>query len=223
VKLLIFPGGGNPSHQKYKGAYDLLKGSAPQYGYDEVDISVRWPGHHKKDERPIESLTFGGAVNVATAYLEQHEQQEEYFDVLARSFGTLVATKCVIDNQPTKLRKIILWGVPPYWLSWKVWKQDLDENKRRALSKGLHIEDSFFSTLIPFEAMLPQLSYPTIIAGGRKDKRSPPSFLKYLKSLVSEHQDVSFPPVVDGASHVVDNDSPSGVKEEYMETLLLDT
>jgi hypothetical protein len=218
MKLLIFPGGGNPSHREYKDAYDLLAENAPRYGYDEVDISLRWPGQFTENERADDALTFDGAVDAASSYLSQHEQEKERFDIVSRSFGTLVAARSAIGDQPAKLRKLIFWGVPPYWLFWRRWKRDLEANRKMGLRKGIRIEESFFSSLVPFEETIPELPYPAVVATGTNDEVAQPAFLKYLASLVSEEQDIDFR-VVDDAPHVVDSDSPADVRKGYLEAL----
>ncbi|MFB6198400.1 MAG: alpha/beta fold hydrolase, partial [Halobacteriaceae archaeon] len=212
MKLLVFPGGGNPSHQKYQSAYRLFKNEAPRYGYDEIDVSLRWPGHFTADVNHGEELTFDAGVSTALDYLREHEQQDERFDIVARSFGTLVSAQCAVDIRFEKLRKLILWGAPPFWLFWEMWVRDLDRSRKEGLAKGIQIGESFFSTLVPFEELIQELSYPVLVAGGSEDDFSPPAFRKYLKSLVSEKQNVVFDNV-DGASHVVDGDSRPSVKE----------
>lgn len=218
MKLLIFSGGGNPSHREYKDAYDLLIENAPRYGYDEVDVSLRWPGQFSEDERAEDALTFDGAVDAASNYLSKHEQEEESYDIVSRSFGTLVAARSASDNQPAKLRKLIFWGVPPYWLFWRRWKRDLEANRELGFKKGIRIEESFFSSLVPFEEMVTELSYPAVFATGTNDEVAQPAFLRYLESLVSKEQDVDFR-VVDDAPHVVDSDSTADVRKSYLEAL----
>ena len=181
MKLLIFPGGGNPAHESQAKVYDLLSERAKDFGYSSVDTSVRWPGHFCPTSPAGSDLTFQGAVNMAIAKLAEIEQQDEAYDILARSFGTYVALKAVTKINVQKLRRVVLWGPPPFWLFWELFVRDLPTSKADSESKGFLIDESPFPSLEPFESLLLQETQnKVIVATGTEDIYSKPAFLAYL-------------------------------------------
>jgi len=218
MDLVILPGGGNPSHPSYQGVYELLRSKAALHGYDSVDITARWRGHFKEGQSYETGVTLDGAVEAASEFLDEHEQVSGDYAVLGRSFGTLVAAQCALSMRLESLQRLIFWGPPPYWILWRMWKRDLDESQKEGHKKGVHFDESFFPSLVPFETMLPQLNKPAVVATGGDDDISSPTFLEYLESTVPEQSNVVFR-VVEGVPHAVDAERPESAKRRYAEAL----
>lgn len=220
MKLIIFPGGGSPGNPKYGSVYRLLELEAKNYGYTSTDISLRWPGHEKNGV-----LTLEGAQQLAEAKLDELEAGSEKYDILARSFGCYVALKIALDKKPKGLRKIILWGPPPYWLMWEMWCKQLETWMPKAAEKGLSVDEKLFPSVVPIECMLPQISYETVVATGTQDPYVSHNYLRYLESLVQERksdkfcQSIKIKEAVPGAVHEVTEDSPKPVIAAYMKAL----
>lgn len=220
MKLVIFPGGGSPGNPKYDSVYHLIDQEAKKFGYTSTDISLRWPGHEK-----IGVLTLDGALQIAHAKLDELEVGSDKYDILARSFGCYVALKIAIDKKPKDLRKLILWGPPPYWLMWEMWCKYLETWMPKAAEKGLSVDKKLFPSVVPIEWMLPQITYETVVATGTQDPYVSHAYLRYLESLVKERksdkvcQSIKFKDAVPGAVHEVTEDSPKPVIEAYLKAL----
>lgn len=220
MKLIIFPGGGSPGNPKYASVYRLLELEAKNYGYTSTDSSLRWPGHDKNG-----FLTQDGALQVANATLVKLEARSDKYDILARSFGCHVALKIALDKKPKGLRKIILWGPPPYWLMWDMWCKDIEKHKGTAAEKGLTVDKNLFPSIVPIDWMLPQIPYETVVATGAQDPYVSHAYLRYLESLVQERksdkfcQYIKFKDAVPGAVHEVEENSPRPVIDAYVKAL----
>lgn len=220
MKLVVFPGGGSPHNPKYESVYRLIKHVARDYGYTEIDVSLLWPGHERNGV-----ITLDGAMAVARGIIDKYEAQSEQYDILARSFGCYVALKTALDRNPKGLRKIILWGPPPYWLMWEMWVSDLGTNREKAAEKGLAVDTSLFPSLVPLECLLPMMRYDTVVATGDQDPYVSPAFLRYLETLVRERkssrycQSIRFKDAVPGAVHEVTEDAPEPVRNAYIRAL----
>lgn len=220
MKLVIFPGGGSPGNPTYASAYGLLKRSAPEHGYDTVDTSLRWPGH---EEQGV--LTLEGALERARLKVAELEDDSQPYDFLARSFGCYVAIKSALETQPKGLRKVILWGPPPYWLMWEMWHKDLDANRLIATGKGLSVNEALFPSLEAIECLLPMMRHETVVATGEQDPYVSPAYLRYLESIVQERrstkysQSIRFKDAVPGAVHEVTGEAPAPVILAYLKAL----
>lgn len=220
MKILIFPGGGNPDSALYAKVYGLIVEQAGRFGYSRVDTSVRWPGHVLVPHDDSEKLTFQGALTTAAAKLAEYEQAAEPYDILSRSFGTYVALKATLG--PLKhLRRVVLWGSPPFWHVWQLFVRDLDETKLVAEAKGLLVDERFFPSLEPVESLLQHTPRKVVVATGADDKYSTPAFHSYLMQLAGGfHCDLNFRPPVKGAPHEVTGDLPPEVVEDYLNSML---
>jgi pimeloyl-ACP methyl ester carboxylesterase len=219
MKLIVLPGGGSPDNELYSKVYNLLGAEAINFGYEYVDTSLRWPGHSNKKGIMSGKLTLDGAMEIAVSTIQEYEDKGKEYDLLGRSFGTIVATKYAIAYKPKSLRKIILWGPPPYWLLWQMFFRDIDTNSKIAAGKGLYLDDTFFPSIVPIESMIPILDNHTVIATGTKDPYSKPSFISYLWNCVSHKINFSFR-IVEGAIHEVTYETSSpDVVRAYLEAL----
>lgn len=220
MKLVIFPGGGSPGNPKYASAYGLLQQAALKHGYDSVDAPLLWPGHENQGV-----LTLDGALDRAFQKVAELDKDSQQYDFLARSFGCYVAVKVALERCPTRLRKVILWGPPPYWLMWEMWHRDLDANRLIAAEKGLAVDQTLFPSLDPLECMLPLMRHETVVATGEQDPYVSPACLRYLQSVVQERrstkfsQSIKFREAVPGAVHEVTQDAPEPVIRAYLTAL----
>lgn len=209
--LLIFPGGGSPHNERYASVYRLLDRLGKSHGYTCIETLV-WPGHTSGSV-----LTLDGALSTAQSRLDEIEAAGTDYCVLARSFGCIVALAACTGRE--HLKKLILWGPPPYWLLWEMFSRDFDRNREITLSKGTYIDKSFFPSLHPVESMLKDVVCETIVATGAADPYVPQFFLDYLASLARDTSKVRFKPAVCGASHEVAEDAPPAVIAAYTQAL----
>jgi len=220
MKLVIFPGAGSPVSPLYVNAYGLLQRAALEHGYDTVDASLQWPGHENQGV-----LTLDGAMSRACQKIVELDANSQQYDFLARSFGCYVAVKTALEAQPKGLRKVILWGPPPYWLMWEMWCRDLDINCQVASKKGVTIDQELFSSLAPLECILPMMRHETVVVSGAQDPYVSPAYLRYLESVVRERrstkvsQSIMFKEAVPGAVHEVTDDAPAPVIQAYLKAL----
>lgn len=222
MKLIVFPGIGSPHNPKYASVYRLIEQSAPKYGYDSVEI-LQWRGQNDDGV-----LTLDGALAEAKTKFDSETTGFKQFSdihILARSFGCFVALKLALDCQPKNLRKMILWGPPPFWLVWEMFLKDFKINQKTAHEKGTRLDEGFYPSIVPIEYMLPLISYETTVATGENDPYVPQSFVNYLESLVKQRKNTKncqcfhFKEAVPGACHEVTEDAPAPVIEAYLKAL----
>src|SRR5579862_6945037 len=196
MRLIIFPGGGNPDSSLYAPVYGLLATRAAEFGYSNVDTSVRWPGHMREGAPNKEALTLNAALKVAQGKLLACEHDGQEYDILARSFGAYVALKSTISESLKYLRRVTLWGTPPLWKMWELFVWDLAQYKSIAYEKGLIVDQTLFPSLEPAEFLLQQTRNNIVVATGTEDKYSTPAFNQYLLDIVGIRPNVAFRPPV---------------------------
>lgn len=230
--LLIFPGGGSPNNSLYHDVYQLLYDEAKKIGYENISV-LSWPGHSNAQNEFPSALTMSGAMKVASARVREQEATARPFDILARSFGTVVAVSCVREENPVRnspqiltedfevvavtmkqkrpdgLERLILWGPPPYWVMWELFERDFCANEKKNRDKGLRVSLEFFSGLPPFEALLKDITVETTVATGREDPHCTPEFHGYLKAMYGGGNRIRFPEPVVGCKHEVTADNPN--------------
>lgn len=219
MNLIIFPGGGSPNNKLYIDVYALLSTGAKNYGYRKVDTSVIYPGHIDSTGNVSGKLTLDGAIEAAYSKVKEYDKKGLKYDFLGRSFGTIVAVKIATDKKLKHLRKIILWGPPPYWLIWQMFSRDLKENIKIAKIKGLHIDKTFFLSIEPLESMLESLEYPTVIATGTKDPYSKPAYINYLWNCIAHKTNFSFRIVEDAPHEVTKQKCSQKIVKAYLKCL----
>lgn len=216
--LIVFPSAGNPSQQLYAKVYSLIKRGALEYGYKSVDVTIRWPGHGEREFDVSASLNFRSAVGAAESHLREYESAKTPYDILGRSFGTYVALKIACSLRPEYLRRLILWGVPPFWRMWELYVRDLDSTREVGMSKGVRVGDDLFPSLEPAESLVGGVACPVIIASGTKDVYSTPADVSYLRALTHGKHVLIRPPVHD-APHEVTSEHPADLVREYSRAL----
>ncbi len=214
--LLIFPGGGSPENSLYRKVYDLLQAEAKNVGYEDISV-LSWPGHSDDKNEFSSDLSMRGAMEIALASIEEQEESSRSFDILARSFGTVVALSCARAKPPRGLGRLILWGPPPFWLMWELFGNDPHANGSKYLNKGLRVSREFFSGLSPVEFLLRNITVETTVATGELDPYCTPEFHSYLKAMHGTQERIRFPEPVVGCGHEVTADNPH--RKEYIDAL----
>lgn len=210
--LIVFPGAGSPSSTKYSEVYSLISRRASDYGFTSTQICT-WPGHLISSG---DVLSLPGAEAVAEEAIKDAERAPENYVILARSFGCMVALKTISHLSLQKLSHLVLWGPPPYWVLWQVFKKNTAKAVDEAASKGTSINENFFDSIIPFEELLCGTTVRTILATGELDPYSTPAFADYLKAISQSKNNnyIEVRPMVPGVGHEVTTDIP-----EYSNTL----
>lgn len=218
MNLIVFPGGGNPEEPNlYQKVYALITKKAPHYGYNSINI-LKYPGH-SFDDTNLDRLTLDGAIDNANLVVQEFDRNNLQYDFLGRSFGAIVASKYAIDKKPKGLRKIILWGPPPYSLIWEMFVRDITDTIKTSKTKGLLADKTFFPSVVPIESILGKLEYPTIIATGTKDPYSTYHYVNYLKSFFEHKLNFTFK-IVEYAFHeITEENCKDEVINTYFEAL----
>ncbi|HVX91035.1 MAG TPA: hypothetical protein VHC20_05430 [Candidatus Paceibacterota bacterium] len=220
MKLVIFPGSASPNNSLYRGVYGLIQRRASEFGYSEVDCSLRWPGHFDQNGKSDSNfITLEGAVAEAGAKIAELERDGQPYHILARSFGNYVAAKTILLAKPKLVQRLLLWAPPPYWVLWRMFVRDERETRQIANEKWLAFDGSFFPSIIPLETMLPQLEIECVAATGGADKYCRFEYLVYLRSLVQRSPFI-VRDEVSGAPHEVHEDLPPAVVDSYLKALL---
>jgi len=220
MRLLIFPGGGSPDDTvKYASVYRLLKEAAPSFGYSNADISLRWPGHVRSPSARTVGLTLDGAFCEAHIKLAEYEKRDEPYDIVARSFGVYVALYATTRYAYSKLRRMVLWGSPPFWYMWQLFVPQLGATQSEAVAKGLIADHKLFPSLEPVECLLQQSTSEVILATGSADLVSSPAFQHYLIQLANRSNVTERTPV-EGAKHDVTADDGAKIVNSYLTAVL---
>jgi hypothetical protein len=204
MKLLILPGGGNPEVPRNVPVYDLMAELSNKYGYESIDSALRWPGcADRGGGDPGSRRTLDNSLEAAWEKIKVLEAEGADYHILGFCFGAMVATRLAADPEFKHLKKIMLWGLIPYPMYWKLLVKDYAQSVQEFRNRGTYIDETFFASLIPNEQLLCNVSYRTIIAHGEKDVYAPPTFHYYLKDLFCEKSNLFFPELVKDASHNV--------------------
>ena len=182
INLLIYPGGGNPQHHKYKSVYQNIINEAKRRGFNECKI-VTWPGHFSHTNS--ETLTLSKAVDCSIQYLKDMDLQGINYRIIARSFGCNVIMRTLELYDVKKLIKIFLWGPSPYHCLYEMFVKNFKTSYEAGISKEVSIDKNFFKDYIPFEVLLKNYNknIPVLIATGSLDTYSTPYYLNYLENL----------------------------------------
>lgn len=211
MDLIVFPGGGSPTNPRYAKVYSAIDVEARGAGYENVDLSVSYPSHFTDNPSGASGMRFDTAVARALEAVMRHEERGAKYDILARSFGCLIAAKIACDHRPRNLRRLVIWGPPPFWRLWEMLVLDIDAISAEGRQKGVLLDRETFGTLVPFEHLLPSIACDAVIATGTNDRVCSPEHVRYLEALHGAPR-FSFR-VVEGAPHEV---SPDNVSAEVL-------
>lgn len=215
--LGVFPGIGSPKTKAYSPVYDLLAALALRRGYQRVDV-VTWPGQTEGDD---ERLSFPAALAKARDWVHSQEHGGTGFDILGRSFGTLVAMNIAVEDRPRFLNRLMCWGPSPFSTYWAYFVRNQAQTVASSLAKGTRIDPDLFVELIPMEILAAENEYPVRFVRGDRDELCPEAFFRLLQSACEGRRTVSFG-VVSGAAHEVKSSDPAQVRLDY-ETALFST
>lgn len=213
--LLVFPGVGSPEQSKYAEVCKLMTEGAKNRGFDEIEV-LYWPGQ-KAMHRGELSLNYAAEI-ARQKLIDWDKSNREYF-IHARSFGTLVACTLLNEIRDLRLKRLILWGPPPFFILWDVFRRDFPHARLTAQEKGTWLSETFFESLIPIEVLLKMIQYKVIIATGQRDKYCCPSFLDYLRDITSTNMNLKFEKAVDGTEHEVTHADKEEVQAAYLQVI----
>ncbi len=183
--LLLFSGLGTPNHKRFITLYKVIHDEAKRRKYNEI-VQTIWPGHAIYHRKAVLNLSI--AVELGKQYVEKMEEKAVPYDFIACSFGIPAALLVVKQfTQLPYLQKIKLWGVVPYWLTYRAFKRDINETIAFVKSdRNTDIDPDFFAHFVPVELLLTEyeLNKPLTVATGDTDKSCHPSFLEYLRNIV---------------------------------------
>lgn len=202
--LLIFPGGASPCATS--DAYNLLEREALKHGFTDVS-TLLFPGQADRNGHISGDLTLDSSLEYAKTVVEDFESKSIEYSIIGRSYGTIVSAKLVHDMNLKHLNKFILWGIPPYWMNWKLCYDEYDSYSNQLEQKGCRFTKQFFNSTVPVEPLLAALSSfekpdKIIIANGSLDEVSPPAFNEYLRSIVGFSSKIEFR-IINGVAHSV--------------------
>jgi hypothetical protein len=66
---------------------------------------------------------------------------------------------------------------------WEKFVRDFENSRRYNLTKGVLVENDYFSSLVPLESLIHELNGPVRLATGSRDTYCAPEFLTYILSL----------------------------------------
>jgi hypothetical protein len=221
MNMLIVPGGGSVYAERYKPIYKLLIDESKKRGYKEIKIA-RYPGQMDETGKITGKGDWPGAFEVVSGLIQQFADKDS-FRIIARSFGCIVTLLAVKEAGTTNLEKISLWGPIPFWLVWKMFKNDFNASYDIFLRKGgVDISEDYFDTEEPIEHHLLEAidNVPINISTGTEDNDCPPSFFNYLKEICVDKENIHFAGPVKGAVHSIRSGDPC--EREYLDTLFGD-
>lgn len=201
MKFVIFPGGSDPYHLKYKSVYDLIKDEAKNRGFGKV-ILPSYPGH--QSYAPQGELTLKGACQVVEKTIETLENEKIGYYVLCRSFGCFPFLEVIKQKKTKFLKKAVLWGAPPYHLYYQVAYVDFEKNYLKAVERGTTPSKNLFFEVYPIELSLQELEieFKLYVTSGDQDPFHPKPFNMYLDKS-NKNSMVEFPEMVKGEAHEV--------------------
>lgn len=190
--LLILPGGGDPSNEEYKPAYDfVIKKNKERKLYDDVMIIPLY-GHQSYNDK-TNSVTYWDCLKSTEIVREKFIQLDSdddisSIDVFARSGGCFVILMTLNLYKPKKINKIICYGPATYESIEYLFKTTFNETRISNIKKGLFIDENTFSSFRPFEELVSEYDsiYQLIIGFGEDDKYSPWTFADKIKEIVTK-------------------------------------
>lgn len=217
MKLIVFPGGSDSNHEEYNQVYSLIKQHAPKFGYNECIIPT-YPGHdshHQKRE-----ITLSSSVKITRQHIDKLEQQKELYRVVCRSFGCFPFVEVIKEVQTNFLAKAILWGVPPYYLYFKVSVEDFDENFQKSRDRGVNPSKTLFQEVYPIELSIQKLQnieFELVVCSGSLDKFFPEHFRQTLIEMIKKNNSskIYIHEAIEGLDHAVKK-----YNEDYLNLLL---
>jgi hypothetical protein len=188
--LLLFSGSTDPTIGEYSKRYDLIITEAKKRGYNDPKL-LKWTGQKSSNMKGAFSMK--NALIDAIPVIEEYNELKNSFDIIAFSWGCGIALRSLQFLVELKyLKKIILWGITPYWREYEV----MELNKYSSLIDaynycGCIVDDDYFKHQIPVECLLRNYNRKIQLKIGAGCKDSDNNFLKYVEGIV-ENQFITF-------------------------------
>jgi hypothetical protein len=211
MKLIILSGAGDPDSHKYKPVYENIIQEAKRRGFDDV-VMQGWCGQHSYKQEG--TLSFNAAVIKTKQLIKQYENQQEPYGVICRSFGCATFLKAATDLKPQYITFATLWGPPPMFTLFELFKGNIEKTKQDGFHKGVNIDNSLYGELYPLELLIREfnLNFNLRIAYGTKDPYCTEAFTKFLETSFPNPK-ISYKGVADAIHEVED------VNQEYFNAL----
>ena len=203
MKLLILPGASDPTDEENKLAYDLLVDEAKKRKFDDC-IVLNYYGHYSFDEYSF--LNIGLTSKLIEEKIKDFEIKEEPYIIFCRCFGCMPFIEFLksTDLNLQFLKKIIFWGVQPYFVLFKILKSEYEENV--FISKKVRINKELFKEIVPFELSINDIpidiNYKIFVTSGVLDITYPEYFHTTLKEINTNNK-INFPDRIKNLGHVV--------------------
>lgn len=213
MKLLIFPGAGDPDYENYRFVYDLLKGEALKLDFSEV-IVVKYPGHNSYKIKS--ELKISSTIKVMIKHIQSFEKSNEEFIIICRSYGCspFMDVIKILNGKIPFLKKAILWGATSFHLWHKLSFVDIEKSIKKGKKKGVNIAKDFFKELYSIENSINEvdnINFPVYFCSGDKDSYYPIQFHNYLKS-ICKNPNIHFPALIKDEGHEITNPNPEYLK-----------
>jgi len=178
--LYILSGAGDPANDLYREVYNLIGSHAKALGYTEV-ITQGWPGQGSFPDSAV--LNQRDSVDLAIELLALAERKEEKYDVICRSFGTMVFLDACRRVRLKGVGFVSLWGIPAYDELHRLFVDELDETIRTSKDKGVSVDHTLFPSLLPAPTLLKRFdqAFPLNVLWGSKDKYCSRTYFQYLR------------------------------------------
>jgi len=204
MKLIVFPGTADPK-TAYKEVYDLLKQEAKRRNFTEF-ILKNYPGHYSYDESSY--LSVAEIVKIIHSSILELEEKKESYIVLCRSFGCVPFIEFLKSSPqtPTFLKKVVLWGVFPFYLWYSYFSMDFTKLTDEFIKNGYRVKPELFNEIYPVELSINEISkdlpFDIYITSGERDDDYPEHFRKFLTA-INQNPQVCFPERIRGEGHTI--------------------
>ncbi|HZW40306.1 MAG TPA: hypothetical protein VFF33_13490 [Ignavibacteriaceae bacterium] len=205
MKLVVFPGGADP-RTTYKDVYTILEDEAKRRAYTEF-ILKNFPGHYSYDDCSWFSMK--ETVKIIYSSISELEKKEEFYIVLCRSVGCnpFIEFLKSIPKNVTYLKKVVLWGPSPYYLWYKLLKNDFLGSAGEFIKKGFRVCSELFDEIYPLELSISEISKELpcniYITSGELDEFYPEHFRQLLMA-INTNPKIILAERIRGERHAID-------------------
>lgn len=215
MKLIIFPGAGDPEDECYRMVYDVIKNEALKRNFSEV-IIAKYPRHHSCSTNS--KLTISSTVEVMLNQVNSIEKTNEEYIIICRSYGcsAFMSSLKLLNGKTNFLRKVIMWGATSYHTWHILGLRDIEKSIKRGKDKGVNIAKDFFKELYPIENSINEIDniiFPIYFCSGDKDSFYTIEFHNYLRS-ICKNPNIHFPHLIENEEHEIRNP-----KQEYFDLI----
>lgn len=206
MKLIIFPGAGDPKDECYDIVYNVIKNEALKRNFSEVLIA-KYPGHYSFNTNS--KLSISSTIKIMLKQINSIEETNEDYIVMCRSFGctAFLDTLKILNGKTKFLRKVILWGATSFHTMYILGFRDIEKTIKKGKSKGVKITKDFFKEFYPIENSINEIgdvNFPIYFCSGENDSFYPIEFHKYLRS-ICKNPNIHFPNLIKNEEHEITN------------------